>query len=437
MGIPMNNNSSKQSLRIGIVGGGISGVALALDLCRNSDVEVQLFEAAPAFGEVGAGVAFGANSVRALNGLGIGDAYRKVEDRTPAPWEDVWFEWRHGTGESKYLATTVMPGMGQSTVHRADFLDVLTTHLPAGIAQFNKRAVGVEQNGNEARVTFADGTDYRCDLLIAADGIKSALRAHVLEGINAEPAEPRFTGTCAYRGMIDSDILRAAYRAKGINTHLVDVPQMYLVKDGHILTFPVKQGRIINVVAFLSDRSSATPQWPADAPWVRKTTQAQMLEDFAEWGEAARTLLECIPEPTYWALHDLAELPGYVHNRVVLIGDAAHAMLPHQGAGAGQGLEDAYFLARLLGDSRLTADNLPAVLTTYDELRRPRACKVQRTSWQAGELYEMRDPEIGADEQALAAKLESRFNWLWNHDPETDVVEARARLGWGMPSDAS
>ena len=49
----------------------------------------------------------------------------------------------------------------------------------------------------------------------------------------------------------------------------------------------------------------------------------------------------------------------------------------------------------------------------------------------------MRDPEIGADEQALAAKLESRFNWLWNHDPETDVVEARARLGWGMPSDAS
>ena len=143
MGIPMNNNSSKQSLRIGIVGGGISGVALALDLCRNSDVEVQLFEAAPAFGEVGAGVAFGANSVRALNGLGIGDAYRKVEDRTPAPWEDVWFEWRHGTGESKYLATTVMPGMGQSTVHRADFLDVLTTHLPAGIAQFNKRAVGV------------------------------------------------------------------------------------------------------------------------------------------------------------------------------------------------------------------------------------------------------------------------------------------------------
>lgn len=426
----MSNNSSKSALRVGIVGGGISGVALALDLARNSDLEIQLFEAAPAFGEVGAGVAFGANSVRALDGLGIGDAYRKVEDRTPAPWEDVWFEWRRGEGDSKYLATTVMPGVGQSSVHRADFLDVLTTHLPSGIAQFDKRAVSVEQNGNEARVVFADGSDYRCDLLIAADGVKSIIRNHVLEGIGAEPAEPRFTGTCAYRGMIDSETLRAAYRAKGLDTHLVDVPQMYLVKDGHILTFPVKQGRIINVVAFLSDRSTDSPQWPANEPWVRKTTQAKMLEDFASWGEAARTLLECIPEPTYWALHDLAELPGYVYNRVVLIGDAAHAMLPHQGAGAGQGLEDAYFLARLLGDPQLNVDNLDAVLKTYDELRRPRACKVQRTSTQAGELYEMRDPEAATDEKVLAEKLETRFNWLWHHDPATDVAEARTRLGW-------
>ncbi|SER73275.1 salicylate hydroxylase [Pseudomonas sp. NFACC02] len=426
----MSNHSSKPVLRVGIVGGGISGVALALDLARNGNLDIQLFEAAPAFGEVGAGVAFGANSVRALDGLGIGDAYRKVEDRTPAPWDDVWFEWRYGEGEARHLATTLMPGVGQSSVHRADFLDVLTTHLPAGIAQFDKRAVGVEQNGNEARVMFADGTDYRCDLLIAADGVKSVIRNHVLKGIGAEPAEPRFTGTCAYRGMIDSETLREAYRAKGLDTHLVDVPQMYLAKDGHILTFPVKKGRIINVVAFLSDRSTDSPQWPATEPWVRKTTQAQMLNDFSGWGEAARTLLECIVEPTYWALHDLAELPGYVHNRVVLIGDAAHAMLPHQGAGAGQGLEDAYFLARLLGDPRLTPENLDAVLASYDALRRPRACKVQRTSTQAGELYEMRDPEAAADEKVLAAKLETRFDWLWQHDPATDVAEAHARLGW-------
>lgn len=421
--------TKKPALRVGIIGGGISGVALALDLCRHSHLDVQLFESAPAFGEVGAGVSFGANAVRAIAGLGLAEPYGQVADRTPEPWQDVWFEWRRSS-DAGYIGASVAPGVGQSSVHRADFLDVLASRLPDGVARFNKRAVSVEQLGDETRVLFTDGTDYRSDLLIAADGIKSVIRSHVLDGIGAAPAAPRFTGTCAYRGMIDSLRLREAYRVAGVDEHLVDVPQMYLGLDGHILTFPVKQGRIINVVAFVSDRSRPDPVWPKDAPWVREASQREMLEAFTGWGDAARILLECIPAPTHWALHDLAELPGYVHGRVALIGDAAHAMLPHQGAGAGQGLEDAYFLARLLGDPQVSQGNLGELLAAYDALRRPRACRVQRTSWEAGELYELRDPAVGDNEKALGATLASRFDWLWNHDLDADVAEARARLGW-------
>ena len=421
------------ALRIGIIGGGISGVALALDLCRHSHLQVQLFESAPAFGEVGAGVSFGANAVRAIAGLGLGEPYLKIADRTPEPWQDVWFEWRRAD-DAGYLGASLAPGVGQSSVHRADFLDALATRLPAGVARFKKRAASVEQQGDEARVLFTDGSDYRCDLLIAADGIKSALRSHVLDGIGATPAAPRFSGTRAYRGLIDSERLREAYRAEGVDEHLVDVPQMYLGLDAHILTFPVKQGRIINVVAFVSDRSRPDPVWPHDAPWVREASQREMLDAFAGWGDAARVLLQCIPAPTVWALHDLAELPGYVHGRVALIGDAAHAMLPHQGAGAGQGLEDAYFLARLLGDPQVSADNLATLLAAYDALRRPRACRVQRTSREAGELYELRDPAVGAEEQALGATLATRFDWLWHHDLDADLAEARARLGWNALS---
>ncbi|WP_256673289.1 salicylate 1-monooxygenase [Pseudomonas sp. JG-B] len=421
--------SKKPALRVGIIGGGISGVALALDLCRHSHLDVQLFESAPAFGEVGAGVSFGANAVRAIAGLGLAEPYGQLADRTPEPWQDVWFEWRRSS-DAGYIGASVAPGVGQSSVHRADFLDVLASRLPEGVARFRKRAVGVEQQGNEARVLFTDGSEYRGDLLIAADGIKSAMRSHVLEGIGAAPVAPRFTGTCAYRGLIDSQRLREAYRAAGVDEHLVDVPQMYLGLDGHILTFPVKQGRIINVVAFVSDRSKPNPEWPEDASWVREASQREMLEAFEGWGDAARILLECIPAPSHWALHDLAELPGYVHGRVALIGDAAHAMLPHQGAGAGQGLEDAYFLARLLGDPNVSQGNLDGLLAAYDALRRPRACRVQRTSWEAGELYELRDPVVGDDEQALGATLASRFDWLWNHDLDADVAQARARLGW-------
>jgi salicylate hydroxylase len=324
--------------------------------------------------------------------------------------------------------------VGQSSVHRADFLDALASQLPEGIARFDKRAVRVEEVGKQARVHFADGTDHQCDLLIAADGIKSSIRDYVLQGLGQPLVAPRYSGTCAYRGMIDSEQLRAAYREAGVDEHLINVPQMYLGLDAHILTFPVKQGRLINVVAFISDRSQPDPQWPQDKPWVKTTSQAEMLQAFSHWGDAVRVLLECIPAPTLWALHELDELAGYVHGRVALIGDAAHAMLPHQGAGAGQGLEDAWLLARLLADPRVLSSDAGQILQVYDAIRRPRACRVQRTSWEAGELYEYRDRQVEGNEALMSTTLAERFDWLWNHDMETDLVDARARLGWAQPA---
>jgi salicylate hydroxylase len=416
-------------LQIGIVGGGIAGVALALDLCRHPHLDVQLFEAAPAFGEVGAGVSFGANAVRAIEGLGLGKPYELIADRTAAPWQDIWFEWRRGE-DAGYLGASVAKGVGQSSVHRADFLDALATRLPQGVARFDKRAVRVEEQEARVRVHFTDGTTHECDLLIAADGIKSNIRDYVLEGLGEPLVAPRYSGTCAYRGMIDSDQLRAAYRAAGVDEHLINVPQMYLGLDAHILTFPVKQGRLINVVAFISDRSVADPVWPQDTPWVKATSQIEMLKAFSHWGDAVRVLLECIPAPTLWALHELDELPCYVHGRVGLIGDAAHAMLPHQGAGAGQGLEDAWLLAQLLANPRAAETSPIDILNVYDQIRRPRACRVQRTSHEAGELYEYRDPRVEGDEGLLSDTLATRFDWLWNHDMATDLAQARARLGW-------
>ncbi|WP_295516588.1 salicylate 1-monooxygenase [uncultured Pseudomonas sp.] len=417
-------------LNVAIVGGGIAGVGLALGLKDAPHLKVTLFESAAAFGEIGAGVSFGANAVRALAGLGMAEPYHALADRTPAPWQDVWFEWRHGQ-DARYLGATLAPGVGQSSIHRADFLDALARRLPDGMAVFGKRACGLQQDASGATLSFTDGTTHRCDLVLAADGIKSGLRAAVLDGHGLRDPGPRFTGSVAYRGLVERDALRERFRAAGLDQHLLDVPQMYLAQDGHILTFPIKQGRILNIVAFLTTQPRAAA-WPADQPWVRNASRAEVGAAFADWGLAARTLVAAIESPTLWALHDLEELPHYVHGRAALLGDAAHAMLPHQGAGAGQGLEDAWFLRELLIDPQVEQGNLERVLQAYERWRLPRACRTQRTSWEAGELYEYRDRTVGADEVRLGQTLAQRFAWLWQHDLLNDVREARRWLGWAL-----
>ena len=412
-------------LKIAIVGGGIAGVALGVGLAGRSHLDATLYEAARAFGEVGAGVSFGPNAVRAVAGLGLEREYLALADRTPAPWQDIWFDWRYAQDEG-HIGSSIAAPTGQSSVHRAEFLELLSQRLPEGMARFSKRAVSVAEDERGARILFADGSQATADLVIVADGIKSALRHGVLQGRGASPADPIYSGTRAYRGMIDTAALRQSFSTSGLDTRMVDVPQMFLGQDTHVLTFPVRQGTLTNIVAFTTHPQS--PAWPEGEPWVRAATSEEMLADFATCGPAVRTLLSRIEQPTVWALHDLPELDAYVHGRVALIGDAAHAMLPHQGAGAGQGLEDAYFLAQLLADASLQPKEIPRLLQIYEAIRKPRACVVQRTSREAGDLYEFRSEEAGADRAALKHLLETRFNWIWNHDLDGDVQQARTLM---------
>ncbi|MFL1454205.1 salicylate 1-monooxygenase [Marinobacter sp. GN3S48] len=423
----MVSKTQQKKLSIGIIGGGIGGVALAVALSRDPELEVHLFEAAQRFSEIGAGVSFGPNAVRAIQLLELEQSYYNIADSSPSPFEDVWFEWRRGIDDA-YLTSSLAPGCGQSSVHRADFLDAIVANLPDGIAQFGKRCVDIQQDADGVEVAFEDGSHHRCDILIGFDGIKSAVRQHVLSPEQYRDLAPFWSGTYAYRGMIPTEQLEQSMEARGADKRLALVPQMYLGPDRHILTFPVKQSKLINVVAFITDRSTPNPTLPEGEAWVNTVTQEEMLDVFEGWGAASQAILECIPEPTRWALHELPELPHYRRNRVLITGDAAHAMVPHQGAGAGQALEDAYVLASLLTDKNCTRDNAETVLAAFETVRHERTCKVQRTSHEAGDLYEYSASDIGNDEARIAADLETRFDWLWNHDPRNDVIAARKHL---------
>lgn len=429
----MVSDPQPERLSIGIVGGGIGGVAFAVALSRDPRLDVQLFEAAPHFSEIGAGVSFGPNAVRAIQLLGLEQSYRRIADSSPAPYDDVWFEWRRWHDDA-YLTASLAPGCGQSSVHRADFLDAIVANLPEGIAQFGKRCIAVQQDAEGVEVAFEDGSQHRCDILIGFDGIKSAVREHVLPPEHYGEFNPFWSGTYAYRGMIPTGQLEEAMAAKGADKRLALVPQMYLGPDRHILTFPVKQSELINVVAFITDRATATPTLAEGEAWVQPVSQEEMLGVFEGWSAGSQAILECIPEPTRWALHELPELPRYHRDRVLIVGDAAHAMVPHQGAGAGQALEDAYVLASLLTDQACTRHNVQQALSAFEAVRHERTCKVQRTSHEAGDLYEYSAPGIGDDEGKVASELETRFDWLWNHDPQDDVLAAKVRLAWESTS---
>ncbi|SNY97791.1 salicylate 1-monooxygenase [Halomonas sp. hl-4] len=419
--------TQQKRLSIGIVGGGIGGVAFAVALSRESHLDVQLFEAAPKFSEIGAGVSFGPNAVKAIQRLGLEASYQRIADSSPAPFEDVWFEWRRGSDDT-YLTASLAPGVGQSSVHRADFLDAIVANLPEGIAHFGKRCVEVKQDGDSATAYFDDGTHFTGDVIIGFDGIKSAVRRHVLPPEQYGEITPFWSGTYAYRGMIPTEELEAALVAKGGEKRLALVPQMYLGKDRHILTFPVKQSQLINVVAFITDRSTSSPTLPDGEGWVQAVSQEELLDVFEGWSPSCQAILECITEPTRWALHELPELAHYLRGRVLIVGDAAHALVPHQGAGAGQALEDAYVLASLLSDEHCDRHTVSDVLAVFEQVRHARTCKVQRTSHEAGNVYEYAGVGIGDDETKLIENLETRFDWLWNHDPHDDVTAARETL---------
>lgn len=117
------------------------------------------------------------------------------------------------------------------------------------------------------------------------------------------------------------------------------------------------------------------------------------------------------------------DTPVYYKDRICLLGDSAHATTPHQAAGAGQCIEDAVVLARLIALVRTTRE-LPNAFAAYDAVRRPRAQKIVETSQEVGQLYTFTHPKYGSDLTAIVEDMRSRFNWIWEHDLEEDVKKA-------------
>lgn len=408
---PTTDSSKPNVLSVAIAGGGIGGLALALGLLKYEHIDVQIYEAAHSFGEIGAGVAFGVNTQRALQLIGPHAWNSFKKHATPNLWEshrEIWVEHIVGKGEHEgELICSQKTKGGMQSVHRAHFLDELVRGVPAERAHFNKRLQSIEdKEGSGVILHFKDGTTATADAVIGADGIHSTTREYIL-GERDMAVHSVFAGSVAYRGLVPMD--------KAIEKLGEEYAQNSMLLCGpgkSILSYPIDLGKILNVVVMDYEHQT----WDSDK-WIEPATHDELNHLFTGWGQKAHNLIELLDTPnlTAWAMRDDLPAPTYTIGHVAMMGDAAHATTPYQGQGAGQAIEDALVLETLLGRVH-DPKYIPNAFAAYDQVRRPRSQRVVKTSREAGLLFGMLAEGVGTDLQKMRERLETRMHWIWNRD---------------------
>jgi salicylate hydroxylase len=235
----------------------------------------------------------------------------------------------------------------------------------------------VDVDCEAGKVTLQDGRELTADVVVGADGIHSVVRTAILgEELTANP-----TGLSAYRCLVPKERLADIPEALEIVESPDDGFLKILITDKQerIIMYPCRNGTILNIVAvcpdgFLNEESAQS--------WNRPGSIAEMVDTFKSFPEWLRTVLTRADEPGLWQLRDQNPLKTWIRGRAIIIGDAAHAMLPHQGQGGAQAIEDAEALGALFEGvtGPQTTEAIHAVLKDVFEVRFERASTVQAFS---------------------------------------------------------
>jgi salicylate hydroxylase len=216
---------------------------------------------------------------------------------------------------------------------------------------------------------------------------------------------------------------------------------MYNGPDGHIITYPVANGTLLNILVVMTDYCD----WKAkDGKMTARTTKAEAVEFFKDWKHpAVRAIVnELLPEVLdKWGVFDMMKDPAERYNkaRVVLAGDAAHAAGPHLGGGAGMGIEDALVLAtalevvnsRLEGEREKDKERLcENALEAYNKVRYERTQWLIRATREACALFHLKPPEVPNKQHndMFGKEVSERFHTIWDEDVEGMVQETRRLL---------
>jgi len=355
------SNTEIIQIPIAIIGAGIGGLATAHALGQQGIV-AHVFEQAPGFKRIGAGIQMGPNATRVLHGFGLAEHLKQSSFEPKTNLNRIW-----DTGE----VSNEFPLLGHASekygtpfyaLHRGDLHAALCRLVPESQIHLGKKLISWEQESSHVLLKFEDGTLVRANAVIGADGVHSLIRDTLLG-----PEEPRFTGKIAYRTTYPSS------RLKG-----VDIGQSrtkWWGVDRHIVIYYVtrQQDEIYFVTSQPEDAS-----WTTKESWSAKGELSALRQAYAGFHPDVQAVLEACPEVYKWALYERDPLDKWCEGSVLLMGDACHPMTPYMAQGAAMALEDSVVLARVLAQA--PSNEWPQAFKLFEQIRKPRTSMIQKAS---------------------------------------------------------
>ena len=345
-----------RTTRIAVLGAGLAGLTVAA-LLQRAGFPVVVYEQSPSFSRIGAGIILGANVSKVLRMLDLEDAFASTGIRPDAFLSRAW-----DSGEELYrldfdAECEARFGGPFVNIHRADLHQLLQRPLQSGTIRFDHKLANINERFAGLILDFENGQSAEADIAIGADGIRSITRELIL---GAE--EPRFIGRCAPRAVFP------ASRIKG--KPIADCTKWW-GPDRHMLAYYMTPDRneVYAMAALPAER------WDGDGSPVRGNRD-EFVAAFDGAHPDLRRVAEVAEDVTVWPIHDRPRNDIWYRGRVVLMGDACHAVRPFMAAGGSMAIEDAAILSRCITDFAEPA----TAFARYTMIRIPRVADVQQIS---------------------------------------------------------